>query len=57
MADTRINPADIPAEIESELRKRFEEDPKVRMLRRWTFYFPLQLPVAITIGFREDNHT
>lgn len=37
MTESRINPADIPAEIESELRKRFEEDPKVRMLRMEAF--------------------
>lgn len=37
MTESRINPADIPAEIESELRKRFEADPKVRALRMEEF--------------------
>ena len=37
MTDTRINPADIPAEMERELRNRFEADPKVRALRMEEF--------------------
>ena len=37
MTDTRINPADIPAEMERELRNRFEADPKIRALRMKEF--------------------
>ena len=37
MTESRINPADIPAEMERELRNRFEADPKVRALRMEEF--------------------
>ena len=37
MTESRINPADIPAEMERELRNRFEADPKIRALRMEEF--------------------